>query len=157
MEQSSLFDNDGRHRSTPNNDNNVIANEAEVRELAREYFDLPELRYEPPLLKAKQEQAARQNGSRLRGTVAKWASYETAKGHISIHDPGSGEWHDVALKHAPGWAKWEARKRTDLYKSGNRHAYDLTSVQIEEIWQKEHPAMSEEGIVDDHPDDLEEI
>jgi len=33
--------------------------------------------------------------------VAKWAPYETAKGHISINDPVNGEWHDVVDKGAP--------------------------------------------------------
>jgi hypothetical protein len=154
MEQSSLFDKPerkakpGGKKVDPAPLDDVIANEAEVRELAREYFELPDA--EPPLLKAKREQAARANGAHLRGMVAKWAPYETAKGHVSIHDPGSGEWHDVVHKHAPGWAKWEARRRASLYKSGNRHAYDLTSAQMEEIWQQEHTAQ-EEGIVEDHP------
>jgi hypothetical protein len=157
MEQTSLFDN-AKDQIVTDPDDEVIASESEVRELARECLSLPDPPgAEPPLLKAKQEQAARANGPRLRGMVAKWAPYETAKGHISIHDPGSGEWHDVALRHAPGWAKWEARRRAELYRNGGRHAYDLTSAQMEEIWQEEHPAMPEEGIVEDHPDDLEEI
>jgi hypothetical protein len=65
--------------------------------------------------------------------VAKWAPYETAEGHISIHDPVSGEWHDVPYKDAPRWAKWEARRRAELYRSGHRHAYDLSSAQMHEI------------------------
>jgi hypothetical protein len=126
MEQSSLFDQPerkakpGGKKVDPAPLDDVIANEAEVRELAREYFDLPDA--EPPLLKAKREQAARANGAHLRGMVAKWAPYETAKGHVSIH----------------------------VYKSGNLHAYDLTSAQMEEIWQQEHTAQ-DEGIVEDHP------
>lgn len=148
MEQISLFD-DGTPRRDADSPDEVIASEAEVRELAREYLSLPDA--EPPLLKAKREQAARANGAHLRGMVAKWAPYETAKGHVSIHDPWSGEWHDVVHKHAPGWAKWEARQRASLYKSGDRHAYDLTSAQMEEIWECEHTDDVEAGIIEDHP------
>lgn len=157
MNQSSLFENDAAAKPKPGkvSDDNLLSSVAEVRELAREFFGLPPegppaLPVESPLLKAKREQAARESGAHLRGMVAKWAPYETAKGHISIHDPDSGEWYDVVYKEAPGWAKWEARRRTELYKASNCHAYDLTSAQMHEIWKAEH-TETEEGIVEDHP------
>jgi hypothetical protein len=79
--------------------------------------------------------------------VAKWSKHF---GYITIHDPASGERHDLAMKDAPRWAKEEARRAAALYKSGNRHAYDLTSAQMEEIWEAEHPDV-EVGIVEDYP------
>ncbi len=126
----------------------VISSIAEVRELAREYFNLPDA--EPPLLRAKREQAARNAGAPRRGMVAKWAPYETARGHISIHDPVNGEWYDVQYKDAPGWAQREARRRVELYKAGDRHAYDLTSDQMREIWEVDHPPEPD-YIVEEHP------
>ena len=152
MNRPSLFDNrvdkgeNGKVRA-----DEVLSSVAEVRELGREYFGLrPPPAAEPPLLKAKREQAARDSGADLRGLVAKWAPYETARGHISIHDPGSGEWHDVTYKDSSPWARWEAKRRTELYKAGNRHAYDLSSTQIHAIWEAEH-TEPEEVIVEDHP------
>jgi hypothetical protein len=45
---------------------------------------------------------------------------------------------------------WEARKRKELYKDGNRKAYRLTSRDMEDIREAEF--LSEpEGIVEDHP------
>jgi hypothetical protein len=123
----------------------LITAEAEVRELARQVLGAPKARrktrYEPPLLRAKREQAARL------GLVAKWAPYDVAKGHIRIHDPGFGEWYDVPYKDAPSWAQREARKRAELYKSGDRHTYELNARQMEQTWQAEPDA----GIVEDHP------
>jgi len=141
MNQPSLFDDAAvsRDTSAESADFEEISSISEVREIAREYFNLPEC---PPeaelaLLRAKREQAARNSGAYRRGMVAKWAPYETAEGHISIHDPVSGEWHDVPYKDAPRWAKWEARRRAELYRSGHRHAYDLSSAQMHEIWMRE--------------------
>ncbi len=39
------------------------------------------------------------------GLVAVWSKHF---GHISIHDPTTGEWHDLRREDAPGWAKREA-------------------------------------------------
>lgn len=152
MNQLHFFGDDNEKRDTsaepPPGKVAVITSEAEVRELAREYFNLPGA--EPPLLRAKREQAARDSGAHRRGLVAKWAPYETARGHISIHDPGSGEWYDVQYKDVSGWAQREARRRAELYKNGNRHAYELNSAQMHEIWQEEHPPESD-YIVEEHP------
>jgi hypothetical protein len=76
-----------------------------------------------------------------------------------MHDPNTGEWHDVQTGDAPGWAKWEAGKRKELYRGGNRKAYRLTARQMEEIWKAEHPT-TEVGIIEEYPveeeDEIEE-
>jgi hypothetical protein len=66
------------------------------------------------------------------GLVATW-SHEF--GYVSMHDPTAGEAH----------------KRKQLYKDGNRKAYRLTSREMEKIWEAEHLASEDEGIVEDHP------
>jgi hypothetical protein len=71
-------------------------------------------------------------------------------GYISLHDPTTGEWHDILTKEAPSWEMWEARKRKELYRGGNRKAYRLTSREMHEIWEAEY-APEPEGIVEDHP------
>ena len=71
-------------------------------------------------------------------------------GYISLHDPTTGEWHDVQTKDAPGWAKWEASKRKELYRAGNRKAYRLTSREVGEVWEAERSTI-EEGIVEEYP------
>lgn len=96
--------------------------------------------------------AARARASE-RGLVAKWSR---AFGFVAIHDPLSGEWHDLPAKFAPAWAKWEAGKRKALHKGGNRRAYDLGAGELREIWEAEHPPAGEEGIVEDFPIEEEE-
>ncbi len=147
MNQLSFFGKPQRNGDSSENED-AISSIAEVRELAREYFNLPDA--EPPLLRAKREQAARDSGAHRLGMVAKWAPYETARGHISIHDLGSGEWHDLPYREAPGWAQREARRRAELYKGGDRHAYDLTSAQMHEVWEADHPPEPD-YIVEEHP------
>jgi hypothetical protein len=56
----------------------------------------------------------------------------------------------MPIKEAPGWARGEARKRKELYKAGDRHAYELTRKHMEQIWDEEHSSESKEGIVEDH-------
>src|SRR5215208_1050816 len=85
-------------------------------------------------------------GAESLGMIATWA-YEF--GYVSIHDPTTGEWWDVATKEAPPWALNEARRRKELYKDGNRRAYRLTSREVEELWEAEQPP--DEGIVEDYP------
>lgn len=82
--------------------------------------------------------------------MAQWADYEKARGHVSLHDPGSGHWYDVPWKDTPGWARREALKRSELYRDFHTHAYDLTAREMEEIWEAEHPDI-DVGIVEDHP------
>ena len=82
------------------------------------------------------------------GLVATWSG---EFGYVSLHDPTSGEWHDLHWKDAPGWAKWEARKRKELYGDGNRKAYRLTSREMAQIWEAENSSSADEGIVEDHP------
>jgi hypothetical protein len=78
-------------------------------------------------------------------------------GYVSIYAPTSGEWHDLRTKDAPDWAVREAHKRKELYRSGNRRAYRLTSRELGEILKLERPPDPEpEGIVEDHPIEEEE-
>ncbi len=83
-----------------------------------------------------------------RGLVARWAS---EFGYVSIHAPASGEWYDLRTKDAPGWAVREARKRKELWKAGEPRAYELTSIEMQRIWEAEQPAVREEGIVEEYP------
>jgi hypothetical protein len=90
------------------------------------------------------------------GLVAKWADYKKAKGHISIHDPGSDEWADLPYEAAPSWAQREARKRSEIYRStGDARAFDYTAAEMHAIWEEEGPPQKEEGIVEEYelPDD----
>jgi hypothetical protein len=108
----------------------------------------------PPVLA--RARTRRLEKARELGLVVKWASYKKAKGHVSIHDPTIGEWHDLSWKDAPGWARWEARKRSDLYKAtGDWGAFDLMASQMREIWEEDHPREEEKGIVEEYelPDD----
>ena len=70
------------------------------------------------------------------GLVAKWSR---EFGYVSIHDPVLGEWWDVAVADAPSWALDEARRRKQLWRAGDRRAYELNAKQVEEIWQAENP------------------
>lgn len=80
------------------------------------------------------------------GLVARWSR---EFGYISIHDPTTGDWHDLSIKDAPPWAKWEAMKRKELWSGGDAHAYELTARDMEEIWEAERHA--EERIIEEHP------
>jgi hypothetical protein len=82
------------------------------------------------------------------GLVASWS---VEFGFISVHDPTTGEWHDLHWKDAPGWARREARKRKEIYGAGNRRAHRLTSREMGEIWAAENPPAEDAGIVEDHP------
>jgi hypothetical protein len=81
------------------------------------------------------------------GLVARW-SYEF--GYVSVHDPCTGEWHDLRVSDTPKWAKREAHKRKELYRGGNYRAYRLTSREIGEMLKLKR-APEPEGIVEDHP------
>jgi hypothetical protein len=74
------------------------------------------------------------------GLVARWSR---EFGFISIHDPTTGEWHDIPMKEAPVWAKWEAHKRKELSKFGGVVTQMLTAREMEEIWQEERREMRE--------------
>jgi hypothetical protein len=80
------------------------------------------------------------------GLVATWSG---EFGYVSLHDPTTGEWHDLKTTVAPEWAVGEARQRKELYKSGNRRAYRLSARDMEEVWKSDQPP--EEGIVEDYP------
>jgi hypothetical protein len=148
MNQLSLYgDNDDNRGKYAENskDCSLLSSISEVRELSREYFPLPpekppRLRRRRPATRKQRVQAAR------RGLVAKWSA---EFGFISLHDPGSGAWHDVPTMEAPGWTKWEARKRKQLYRAGDRHAYELTRKHMEQIYRDER--HKDEGIVEEYP------
>ncbi len=71
-----------------------------------------------------------------RGLCAKWSKQF---GCVSIRDPILGEWWDVAIKDAPGWALNEARRRKELWRAGDRRAFKLSAGEVEEIWREENP------------------
>jgi hypothetical protein len=83
-----------------------------------------------------------------RGLVARWSKHF---GFVSLHDPTAGTWHDLQTKDAPDWARSEAFRRKALYRDGDRQAYQLTSYQMERIWEAEQGDEEDVGIVDDHP------
>jgi hypothetical protein len=66
------------------------------------------------------------------GLIATWSA---EFGHVSLHDPTTGDWHDLKTTVAPEWAVGEARRRKELYKSGNRRAYRLSARDMEEVWK----------------------
>jgi hypothetical protein len=80
--------------------------------------------------------------------VATW-SHEF--GYVAIHDPNTGEWHDIPMQDAHDWAKSEAFRRKELYRSGMRKAYRLTSREMEDLWETEHCLMMEDGIIEEFP------
>lgn len=96
---------------------------------------------EPPAAKTAETTEA----ERL-GLIATWSAQF---GYVSVHDPTTGEWHDLQTKVAPEWALGEARRRKEQYRGGNRRAYRLTSSEMEELWRAESPI--DEGFVEDHP------
>jgi hypothetical protein len=102
---------------------------------------------EPTFVKKDRER--RQSEAEKLGLVAQWSP--EAFGFISLHDPTTGEWHDLKTEDAPPWAKNEAFKRKDLYKSGNRRAYRLSAREMERLWEEEHDVPDPEGIVEDYP------
>jgi hypothetical protein len=124
----------------------ALSSEGEVFALAHEVLGLPEPEPSPPeFVVAARERRARKGAEA--GLTAKWSRMF---GYISLHDPTTGERHDLAMQDAPAWSKWEARKRKALCKDGDRYAYGLTSAQMEEIWELEHPAEPD-LIVEEHP------
>jgi hypothetical protein len=71
------------------------------------------------------------------GLIARWSS---EFGYVSIHDPTTGEWHDLTTKDAPVWAKREASKRKELRKHEGI-TRTLSASEMEEIWEKEIAPM----------------
>ena len=93
------------------------------------------------------------------GLVARWSRQF---GYIAIHDPTTGEWHDVTTKEAPAWAKSEAFLRTRLRKVQGITRL-LSRAELEQVWAGELPpvaplskpaAVTKHGIV--YEDYLEE-
>src|SRR4029453_6958968 len=75
------------------------------------------------------------------GLIATWSA---EFGYVSLHDPTTGEWHDLKTSVAPEWAVGEARQRKELYKSGNRRAYRLAARDMEDLWKSDQ--TPKEGI-----------
>lgn len=83
------------------------------------------------------------NAERL-GMIAKWSRGNL--GFISILDPTTGEYHDLQVKDAPGWASREARERRDMWKHEGVKGTP-TSRDMERRYQENR--TPEPGIVDD--------
>ena len=79
------------------------------------------------------------------GLVARFAH---TFGFISIHDPTTGEWYDVATREAPPWARDEAFKRRELRKYRGITRF-LSRAELEEVYR-------EEGQGAERPDAIEE-
>jgi hypothetical protein len=134
-------------------DEDRIESEPEVLDLARGFFRLSaqtegEPEGEPPgfIVRTRERRATR--AAEL-GLVARWSQ---EFGFVEIHDPTTGERHDLPTKAAPGWAKREAGKRKRLWRTGDRRAFELTRADMEEIWAADHPPVPpEEGIIEEHP------
>ncbi len=105
------------------------------------------LRENPPAPIKRASKTSETTEAERLGLIATWSA---EFGFVSLHDPTTGEWYDLQVKDAPGWAVGEARRRKELYKEGNRKALRLTSREMEQIWKAERPA-DEVGIVEEHP------
>ena len=99
-----------------------------------------------PTLKTRTDKTDKTSESAWLGLIATWSA---EFGHVSLHDPTTGDWHDLKTTIAPEWAVGEARRRKELYKSGNRRAYRLSARDMEEVWKSGQ--LPEEGIVEDYP------
>jgi hypothetical protein len=99
-----------------------------------------------PMLKTRADKTDRTSEAARLGLIATWSA---EFGYVSLHDPTTGEWHDLKTTVAPEWAVGEARWRKELYKSGNRRAYRLSARDMEEVWKSDQPP--EEGIIEEHP------
>src|SRR5215216_2442514 len=72
------------------------------------------------------------------GLVARWSRQF---GYIAIHDPTTGEWHDVTIKEAPDWAKSEAFLRARLRKVRGITRL-MSRVELEQVWAGELPPVA---------------
>jgi hypothetical protein len=97
------------------------------------------------MLETRTDKTDRTSEAARLGLIATWSA---EFGYVSLHDPTTGEWHDLKTSVAPEWALGEARQRKELYKSGNRRAYRLSARDMEEVWKSDQPP--EEGIVEDY-------
>jgi hypothetical protein len=81
------------------------------------------------------------------GLVAMWSR---TFGYVVIHDPTTGDWHELETRAAPDWAVREARKRKELWRGGDRRAYQLTRKEMEDLFEADREE-EEEGIIEEHP------
>jgi len=72
------------------------------------------------------------------GLVARWSRQF---GYIAIHDPTTGEWHDVTTKDSPDWAKSEAFLRARLRKVRGITRL-LSRAELEQFWAGELPPVA---------------
>ncbi len=94
-----------------------------------------------PFARRKLEQASEM------GLVAMWSRHY---GYVSVHDPATGEWHDLSAEDAPGWSVREARRRKELRMEGDLKAYQLNSREAEKAW-RDKQAPADIGIVEEFP------
>src|SRR5215217_4687232 len=89
----------------------------------------------PPLTATKRELARADN----LGLVATWSK---AYGYVAVHDPTTGEWHDIPLQAAPQWGEGEELKRKQQWGVlKDRKAYAYTSREIETTFREEEVPM----------------
>jgi hypothetical protein len=158
--EPSFFDDEPAPQGPHAQAGDKISSVEDVFDLAREHFGLSATTAEeedplsPPSVIAELQRRRLEKATEL-GLVARWADYKTARGYVAMHDPTSGEWCAIPWKAAPPWARWEAVKRSEMYRAGDAGAFNLTAAQMEEIWQSERPLLEEEGIVEEYelPDD----
>jgi hypothetical protein len=89
-----------------------------------------------PTLKTRTDKTDKTFECARRGLIATWS---VEFGYVSLHDPTTGEWHDLKTSVAPEWAVGEAKQRMELYKSGNRRAYRLSARDMEDLWKSDQP------------------
>jgi hypothetical protein len=63
---------------------------------------------DPHAPKAGTDKTEKTKGASRLGLIATWG---LEFGYVSLHEPTTGEWWDVKVKDAPGWAVGEARRR----------------------------------------------
>ena len=88
-----------------------------------------------PTLKTCTDKTDKTSESAWLGLIATWSA---EFGHVSLHDPTTGDWHDLKTTVAPEWAVGEARR-----------AYRLSARDMEEVWKSGQP--TEEVIAEDYP------
>jgi len=109
-----------------------------------------------PLFVREEQERLAQRASEL-GLVAKWSR---DFGWVSVHDPTTGEWHEVTTKDGsysrPPWSNpWmlnECQLRKRLWKEGRRDAFELSSAALKALAAREpsDTPVFDPGIVDPH-------
>src|SRR5215210_2647733 len=85
------------------------------------------------------------------GLCATWAR---KFGYVSLHDPDTGEWHDIPTRDANSGAEprmiSEAQRRKRLWRKGWHDAFNLNREQMESVWAEERRSgiVSDPGVAD---------